>query len=46
MQSISRDGLLDNGAVTLVEALPAAHNEAEHLPGAMKSPRSIGRSPT
>ena len=38
MQRISRDNLralLDAGTVTLVEALPAPHYDAEHLPDAV-----------
>jgi rhodanese-related sulfurtransferase len=38
MRRIARDELLtllDNGSATLVEALPRAHYEADHLPGAV-----------
>jgi rhodanese-related sulfurtransferase len=41
MNQISRDELrrlLDAGAVVLVEALPAPHFEAEHIPGAVNVP--------
>ena len=44
MQRISRDGfraLLDTGTVTVVEALPEAHYEAEHLPGAVNLPGEL-----
>ncbi|MEU8615896.1 rhodanese-like domain-containing protein [Actinoplanes sp. NPDC048791] len=44
MQRISRDDLrvlLDAGAVTLVEALPAPHYTAEHLPGAVNLPGDL-----
>jgi rhodanese-related sulfurtransferase len=44
VQQISREelrALLDTGTVTLVEALPAAHYAAEHLPGAMNLPDGL-----
>jgi len=44
MQRISRDGLLallGTGAATLVKALPEAHYEAEHLPGAVNLPGEL-----
>jgi rhodanese-related sulfurtransferase len=44
MDRISRDGLLallETGDITLVEALPAAHYEAEHLPGAVNLPGEL-----
>jgi rhodanese-related sulfurtransferase len=44
MQRISGDALLtllDTGAVTVVEALPAAHYEADHLPGAVNLPGEL-----
>jgi rhodanese-related sulfurtransferase len=44
MQRIRCDSLLallDTGAVTLVEALPAAHYEADHLPGAVNLPGEL-----
>jgi rhodanese-related sulfurtransferase len=44
VQQISRDdlrALLDAGGVTLVEALPAPHFEAEHLPGAVNLPGDL-----
>ncbi|MBO3742671.1 rhodanese-like domain-containing protein [Actinoplanes flavus] len=44
MQRISRDdlrALLDAGSVTLVEALPEPHYDAEHLPGAVNLPSDL-----
>ena len=41
MNRISRDelrALLDTGDVVLIEALPAPHFEAEHIPGAVNLP--------
>ena len=44
MQQITRDdlrALLDAGTLTLVEALPAPHYDAEHLPGAVNLPGDL-----
>jgi len=44
MQRINRDdlrALLDTGDVTLIEALPAPHYTAEHLPGAVNLPGEL-----
>lgn len=44
MQPIGRDdlqSLIDAGAVTLVEALPEPHYDAEHLPGAVNLPGEL-----
>ena len=44
MQRISRDDLcvlLDAGSVTGVEALPAPHYAADHLPGAVNLPGNL-----
>ncbi|MEV4714694.1 rhodanese-like domain-containing protein [Micromonospora sp. NPDC049374] len=44
MDPISRDDLqapLAAGAVTLVEALPESHFDAEHLPGAVNLPGEL-----
>jgi rhodanese-related sulfurtransferase len=44
MDTIGRDdlrALLDTGAVTLIEALPAAHHAAGHLPGAVNVPGDL-----
>lgn len=44
MQRISRERLrelLEAGEVTLVEALPEAHFEADHLPGAVNLPGEL-----
>jgi rhodanese-related sulfurtransferase len=44
VQQINRDDLrvlLDDGTVTPVEALPAPHYDAEHLPGAANMPGDL-----
>jgi rhodanese-related sulfurtransferase len=44
VQQINRDdlrALLGAGTVTLVEALPAPHYDAEHLPGAVNLPGGL-----
>lgn len=44
MDTIGRDdlrALLDTGQVTLIEALPAAHYDAGHLPGAGNVPGEL-----
>lgn len=49
MQHISREdlqALLDAGTVTLIEALPEPHYDAEHLPGAGHCSGGTGPTPT
>jgi rhodanese-related sulfurtransferase len=44
MHTVGRDtlrALLDRGRITLVEALPADHYNAEHLPGARNIPGEL-----